>query len=71
MGKLNTIAGLLSSYGVNVPLIQRDYVQGRVHQVTSSTSDELKEKYKEEEDKRNRFVAQLIEALRSSTPKKL
>ena len=53
MGKLNTIAGLLSSYGVNVPLIQRDYVQGRVHQVTSSTSDELKEKYKEEEDKRN------------------
>ena len=71
MGKLNTIARLLSSYGVNVPLIQRDYVQGRVHRVTPRTSDELKEKYKEEEDKRNRFVAQLIEALKSGTPKKL
>ena len=71
MGNLNTIASLLSLYGVNVPLIQRDYVQGRVHQVTPRTSDELKEKFKEEEDKRNRFVAQLIEALKSGTPKKL
>lgn len=71
MGKPNTIAGLLSSYGVNVPLIQRDYVQGRVHNVTSRTSEELKEKYKEEEDKRNRFVSQLLEALKSGMPKKL
>lgn len=71
MGKPNTIAGLLSSYGVNVPLIQRDYVQGRVHNVTSRTSEELKEKYKEEEDKRNRFVSQLLEALKRGMPKKL
>lgn len=56
MGNLNTIASLLSLYGVNVPLIQRDYVQGRVHQVTPRTIDELKEKFKEEEDKRNSFL---------------
>ena len=33
MTTINTFAKLLGSYGVEIPLIQRDYVQGRVHDI--------------------------------------
>ena len=71
MGTINSISTLLNQFGIEIPLIQRDYVQGRIHEVTDKTSDELKDRFKEEKDKRNGFVKQLLDALRTGEPKKL
>lgn len=66
---IKDFTGLLSAYGVNIPLIQRDYVQGRVHDTTKlegkgdETSKILLKKYLLERERRDNFVSQLISAL--------
>lgn len=66
---IKNFSGLLSAYGVNIPLIQRDYVQGRVHDTTKlegkgdETSKKLLKKYLLERERRDNFVSQLISAL--------
>lgn len=69
MTTINTFAKLLGSYGVEIPLIQRDYVQGRVHDIREfqgkgdDLSKALLKKYTKEKERRDHFVTQLINAL--------
>ena len=66
---IKNFSELLQSYGVEIPLIQRDYVQGRVHDTEKyegkgdETSKKMLKKYISEREKRDNFVAQLISAL--------
>lgn len=66
---IKNVSELLSAYGVVVPLIQRDYVQGRVHDTKKlekkgdETSKKLLKKYLRERERRDNFVTQLISAL--------
>lgn len=69
INNIENFSGLLSAYGVNIPLIQRDYVQGRVHDTKKlegkgdETSKKLLKKYLFERERRDNFVSQLISAL--------
>lgn len=69
INSIKNFSGLLSEYGVTIPLIQRDYVQGRVHDITKlegkgdETSRKLLKKYLLERERRDNFVSQLISAL--------
>ena len=66
---IKNISELLSAYGVIIPLIQRDYVQGRVHETEKlekkgdDASKKLLKKYLRERERRDNFVTQLISAL--------
>ena len=66
---IKNISELLSAYGVIIPLIQRDYVQGRVHDTEKlekkgdEASKKLLKKYLRERERRDNFVTQLISAL--------
>lgn len=66
---IKNISELLSAYGVVIPLIQRDYVQGRVHDTKKlegkgdDASKKLLKKYLREQERRDNFVTQLISAL--------
>ena len=66
-----SISSLLEQFGVEIPLIQRDYVQGRIHFANDKTSDELKDRFKEEKEKRDEFVTRLLDALRTGNTIKL
>ena len=68
----NTIkdfSSLVSRVGIEIPLIQRDYVQGRVHdtedlkQRLDEEARTLLKKYTDEREKRDKFVHALVEAL--------
>ena len=69
INNIKNFSALLQSYGVEIPLIQRDYVQGRVHNTEKyegkgdETSKKMLKKYISEREKRDNFVAQLISAL--------
>lgn len=69
MKTIKTFAKLLGSYGVEIPLIQRDYVQGRVHDISEyqgkgdDISKDLLKKYTKEKERRDNFVTQLVNAL--------
>ena len=60
---------LVSCYGIEIPLIQRDYVQGRVHDIVElrERKDDfaraLLKKYTDEREKRDQFVERLVKAL--------
>lgn len=69
---INTIKNffdLVSCYGIEIPLIQRDYVQGRVHETAEllERKDDLAKillkKYTDEREKRDKFVERLVRAL--------
>lgn len=66
---VKTFAGLISAVGIEIPLIQRDYVQGRVHDIatlarkTDDDSKALLKKYIKERERRDGFVQQLVSAL--------
>lgn len=69
--KIKTFSELLSEFGVKIPLIQRDYVQGRIHDTSKlegrgdEKSKALLRKYIGERERRDNFLTQLIEALES------
>ena len=69
INNIKNISDLLSTYGVDIPLIQRDYVQGRVHDTKKlegkgdDASKKLMKKYLREQERRDDFVTQLISAL--------
>ena len=71
MKNIKSIDQLFSANGIEIPLIQRDYVQGRVHEITNKTSESLSKRYTEERNKRNKFVTELLTALLSGEPKNL
>lgn len=60
---------LVSQVGIEIPLIQRDYVQGRVHDTSEleQRNDEqaktLLKKYTDEREKRDSFVKKIVESL--------
>lgn len=60
---------LVSCYGIEIPLIQRDYVQGRVHDTSElkerkdDLARDLLKKYTDEREKRDKFVERLVRAL--------
>lgn len=62
-------ATLVSNFGIEIPMIQRDYVQGRVHETTDllerndDRAKALVKKYTDEREKRDKFVTRLINAL--------
>ena len=66
---ISNFADLLKVTGVRIPMLQRDYVQGRIHSTApyEKKGDEyslkMLSKYKEEKEKRDSFVRQLIKAL--------
>ena len=66
---VKTFPELVAKFGIEIPLIQRDYVQGRVRDVgelanrEDEQSKKLKKKYIAERERRDRFVEQLINAL--------
>lgn len=71
IGNITDFSSLLQAYGIEIPLIQRDYVQGRIHQKeidrlakkSDDKSKKLLKKYLREKERRNNFVSQLIAAL--------
>ena len=69
INNIKNFSELLQSNGVEIPLIQRDYVQGRVHNTEKyegkgdETSKKMLKKYISEREKRDNFVTQLISAL--------
>lgn len=71
MKDIHSIDKLFKTSGIEIPLIQRDYVQGRVHEITSKTSDKLKKEYSEERNKRDKFISELLDALRYGKEKHL
>lgn len=82
MANLNDIksfAELLSVCGIEIPMLQRDYVQGRIHDISKlqlkkdALSKEIVKRYIDERDKRDSFVTQLINSLRDpiSSPTQL
>ena len=69
---INTIkdfSSLVSQLGIEIPLIQRDYVQGRIHdteEIKERKDDQAREllkKYTDEKEKRDAFVKKLVAAL--------
>src|SRR5574344_304694 len=60
---------LVSQVGIEIPLIQRDYVQGRVHdtseleQLNDEQAKTLIKKYTDEREKRDSFVKKIVESL--------
>ena len=69
---INTIkdfSSLVSQLGIEIPLIQRDYVQGRIHdteEINERKDDQAREllkKYTDEKEKRDAFVKKLVAAL--------
>ena len=71
INSVRNFSSLISSVGIEIPLIQRDYVQGRIHDMESIKKrhdDEAKsllKKYTDEKEKRDKFVRALVAALRS------
>ena len=71
INKITTFSELLSKFGVEIPLIQRDYVQGRIHDTSKlegrgdEKSKALLRKYIGERERRDNFITQLIDALES------
>ena len=69
INNIKTFSALLSKVGIEIPLIQRDYVQGRIHDTNEleQRNDEqakaLLKKYTDEREKRDSFVKKLVEAL--------
>lgn len=74
---IKNFSSLISNLGVEIPLIQRDYVQGRIHdtaELAKRNDDEAKallKKYTDEKEKRDKFVAKLISALLSPIDKSM
>lgn len=66
---IKTFSDLISKVGIEIPLIQRDYVQGRIHDYSNlqgkgdETSKALLKKYISERERRDNFINQLIDAL--------
>lgn len=75
INSIKNIFELLSAYGVDIPLIQRDYVQGRAHDTKQlegkgdDASKKLLRKYYRERERRDNFVSKLISALESPNDK--
>ena len=67
INQIRNFSELLTNYGVQIPLIQRDYVQGRVHDTKpfegkgDDKSKELLKKYTKERERRDNFVKQLLD----------
>ena len=77
INNVKTFAGLISVVGIEIPLIQRDYVQGRVHDTkplekkSDDDSKALLKKYIKEQERRDGFVQQLVSALESPDEKQI
>lgn len=74
LDNITTFVGLISKLGIKIPLIQRDYVQGRVHDaeiMAGGISKDLLNKYITEQERRDNFVNQLIAALNEPDEKSI
>ena len=74
LNNITTFVGLISKLGIKIPLIQRDYVQGRVHDAeikAGGISKDLLNKYITEQERRDNFVNQLIAALNEPDEKSI
>lgn len=66
---VKAFSDLVSRVGIEIPLIQRDYVQGRIHDIRGlqgrgdDASKALLKKYIGEQERRDNFINQLINAL--------
>ena len=73
INNIQNFADLISLFGIEIPMIQRDYVQGRVHETDSlkERKDDLArvllKKYTDEREKRDKFISRLLNALLDPT----
>lgn len=69
LNNITNFATLVSNFGIEIPTIQRDYVQGRVHQIAElierndDKAKALLKKFTDEREKRDKFVTRLINAI--------
>ena len=69
INEIHSFAELVSSYGIDIPMIQRDYVQGRIHETEpfkerkDDEARKLLKKYTDEREKRDKFISRLLSAL--------
>lgn len=69
LNNISNLADLCKISGIKIPMLQRDYVQGRIHSTSQyeKKGDEhsvlMLAKYKEEKEKRDAFVRKLVKAL--------
>lgn len=71
INEINNFSDLISQVGIEIPMIQRDYVQGRIHdtkELEDRNDDQAKElikKFTDEKEKRDTFISKLITAIRN------
>ena len=78
LDNIHNFSDLMTKVGITIPLIQRDYVQGRIHDGKEFEGIDRTEniqlilkKYADEREKRDNFVHKMIDALCDPTKNKM